>query len=142
MTIKELKAEEFDRAIGLLQEANLQYSDLDQPHIRLFGFEEEGQLVGIGGLEIFGDLALLRSVAVKKDCRGRGLGAKIVGQLERLSKESGITALFLLTNTAKDFFLTRGYQQFDRDDFPETLKQTAQFSGLCPVSAVCMKKAL
>ena len=142
MNIVELYFDEFDSVTGLLQEANLQYSDLKQPHIRLFRFDKNGKTIGVGGLEIFGNMALLRSVAVSKELQGTGSGTEVVSQIERISKGSGISALYLLTNTASGFFKSRGYQLIHRDEFPEELKQTTQFSGLCPVSAICMKKVL
>jgi hypothetical protein len=47
-----------------------------------------------------------------------------------------------LTNTAADFFKAQNYQVIHRDNFAEPLKQTAQFSGLCPISTICMMKIL
>lgn len=142
MAIKELNPEEFDSVFELLAEAKLDFSDLKQPNIRLFRFEENGLTIGAGGLEIFGDQALLRSVAVKKELQGEGLGKEMVAQIEQAARKSGIKSFYLLTNTAPEFFKSIGYQQIDRNDFAEPLKQTTQFSGLCPVSAVCMKKLL
>jgi amino-acid N-acetyltransferase len=142
MEIIELSPDQFDLVFELLAEAKLDFSDLKQPNIRLFRFEENGQTIGVGGLEIFNDQALLRSVAVKKDLQGKGLGKEMVAQIEKTARNSGIKSLYLLTNTAPDFFKSIGYQQIDRNDFAEPLKQTAQFAGLCPVSAVCMKKLL
>lgn len=142
MEIKEISPDEFDSVFELLAEAKLDFSDLKQPNIRLFRFEENGQTIGVGGLEIFDDLALLRSVALKPALHGKGLGKEIVAQIEKTARNSEIKSLYLLTNTAPDFFSSIGYQQIDRKDFAEPLKQTAQFAGLCPVSAVCMKKAL
>lgn len=142
MVIHELTFEEFDSAFELLAEAKLDFSDLKQPNIRLFRFEENGQTMGVGGLEVFNDHALLRSVAVKKELQGKGLGKEMVAQIEQAARESGIKSFYLLTNTAPEFFRSIGYQQIDRNDFAEPLKQTAQFAGLCPVSAVCMKKEL
>lgn len=142
MAIKELNPEEFDSVFELLAEAKLDFSDLKQPNIRLFRFEENGQTMGAGGLEIFGDQALLRSVAVKKELQGKGLGKEMVAQIEQAARKSGIKSFYLLTNTAPEFFKSIGYQQIERNDFAEPLKQTTQFSGLCPVSAVCMMKLL
>jgi amino-acid N-acetyltransferase len=140
MTFNELYISEFESTFALLRESKLDPSDLKQDHIRLFQFQEEEQVFGIGGLEVFGNLALLRSVAVKPDVRGKGIGKELVAQIEQVAKHSGIKALYLLTNTAPDFFKSIGYQQIHREDFAEPLKQTSQFSGLCPVSAICMKK--
>lgn len=142
MKIIELSPDHFDSVFDLLAEAKLDISDLKQPNIRLFRFEENGQIIGVGGLEIFDHQALLRSVAVKKELQGKGLGKEMVAQIEQAARESEIKSFYLLTNTAPEFFRSIGYQQIDRNDFAEPLKQTAQFAGLCPVSAVCMKKEL
>lgn len=142
MIFTEIKPNEFDTTFNLLQESKLDASDLKQPNIRLFQFTENDEIIGIGGLEIFDNQALLRSVAIRKDLQGKGIGKKLVEQIEIVAKESGISALYLLTKTASEFFKTNGYQVIHRDNFAEPLKQTAQFSGLCPVSAVCMMKML
>jgi len=142
MNLKELKSEEFETVYALLQESKLDYSDLKQPNIRVFRFEENSEVIGVGGLEIFDDLALLRSVAIKKERQSKGFGKEIVHYIEEAAKKSGIGSLYLLTNTAPVFFEAIGYLRINRDDFAESLKQTAQFSGLCPVSAVFMKKIL
>lgn len=140
MTTNELSIKEFDSVFGLLAEAKLDFSDLKQPSIRLFRFEEKEVMIGVAALEIISGEALLRSVAVKKGLQGKGLGKTIVAKMEEVARQSGIKALYLLTNTAADFFQSIGYRKIERDDFAEPLKQTAQFAGLCPVSAVCMKK--
>jgi len=142
MTIKELSPGDFEKAFNLLAESELDISDLKQPSIRLFQIGENGQISGIGGLEIYGDQALLRSVAVRKEFRGLGIGKMLVRQIEEAAIQSGIRSLYLLTTTASGFFRSLGYLQITRDEFAEPLKQTAQFNGLCPASAVCMKKEL
>lgn len=142
MTFKEINPEDFEKVVDLLAESELDISDLKQPCIRLFQIGEKGQIAGVGGLEIYGDQALLRSVAVRKDFRGKGFGKMLVIQIEKVSILSGIKSLYLLTTTASVFFQSLGYQHITRNDFAEPLKQTAQFKGLCPASAVCMKKEL
>lgn len=142
MTFNELHISEFESTFALLKESKLDPADLKQDHIRLFQFQEDEQVIGVGGLGVFGNMALLRSVAVKKALQGKGLGKEMVAQIEKTARNSGIKSLYLLTNTAPEFFRSIGYQQIDRNDFAEPLKQTAQFSGLCPVSAVCMKKEI
>jgi len=142
MNIKELNSEEFETVYDLLRESELDSSDLKQQNIRLFLFEENDQIIGVGGLEIVDNLALLRSVAISKKQQNKGLGKQLVTLIEKSAKESGISALYLLTNTATEFFKAIGYLQIHRDDFAEPLKQTAQFSGLCPVTAITMKKQI
>lgn len=69
MTFEELVPGDFATVFDLLNEAELDYSDLKQPGIRLFQLVENGILCAVGGLEIRDGQALLRSVAVKKNCR-------------------------------------------------------------------------
>ena len=142
MTFEELVPGDFTTVFELLNEAGLDYSDLKQPGIRLFQMMESGQACAVGGLETRDRQALLRSVAVKKEWQGRGLGIRLVAQIEKAAGQSGIQSLYLLTTTASGFFQSLGYSTIHRDDFAEALKQTAQFAGLCPESAVCMKKEL
>lgn len=142
MTFEELVPGDFATVFDLLNEAGLDDSDLKQPGIRLFQMVESGRVTAVGGLEIRAGQALLRSVAVKKEFRGRGLGKKLVAQIEKAAGQSGIQALYLLTTTASGFFQSLGYSPIHRDDFAAPLKQTAQFAGLCPASAICMKKEL
>ena len=94
------------------------------------------------GLEIYGTVALLRSLAVAPDGQGRGLGAALLAHAERAARQRGITALYLLTTTAEAFFARRGYVRLPRQAAPPVLRQTAEFAALCPASAVCLTKAL
>lgn len=142
MIFTELNPEEFESTFNLLEESKLDASDLKQANIRLFSMTENNELVGVGGLEIIDGVALLRSVAVSRERQKQGIGAQLVNLIEKTAKDSGLAALYLLTNTAADFFKASGYRVIHRDNFAEPLKQTAQFSGLCPVSAVCMMKIL
>jgi|SRR4030095_729224 len=129
------------QVIELLQENNLPVSDLDEGK-HLFALLQNGEVVGTGGLELFNNCALLRSVSVKKDLQNRGLGKYINKELERMSKEKGVDCLYLLTTTAKDFFCHEGYEVVDREEAPELIKNTSEFSSVCPSTAVAMRKYL
>jgi amino-acid N-acetyltransferase len=50
--------------------------------------------------------------------------------------------LYLITTTAKDFFNRQGYCIIQREKSPEAIKETAEFSSLCPSTAVVMKKQI
>jgi amino-acid N-acetyltransferase len=70
------------------------------------------------------------------------LGQKLVARVEHDAKAEGIERLVLLTETAETFFLRLGYEVTDRSNVRDELKQSAEVRSLCPVSAVCMTKAL
>jgi amino-acid N-acetyltransferase len=127
------------QVISLLQRNELPATDLDNGK-QLFALVDNDVVVGSGGLEIFHDVALLRSLSVNTALRGKGLGKVITKGLEQIARQKGIHSIFLLTTTAKDFFEKEHYVVVDRNDVPEPIKQTSEFSGLCPSTAIVMKK--
>jgi amino-acid N-acetyltransferase len=128
-------------ALALLRENDLPISDLDETKT-LFACLRNGDVIGTGGLESFRDCALLRSISVKKDLQKKGLGKFVVGGIEKLARQGGVHCLYLLTTTAKDFFTKEGYEAIDREAVPIEIKNTTEFSSICPSSATVMRKIL
>ena len=130
-------------AIRLLLEAEeLPTQDLSTSHPVFIVHYDGSLLVAAGALQRCGDVALLRSVAVTATHRGRGFGRAIVSELERTAAQSRITALILLTLTARHFFEQRGYRVIDRNEVPPAIRASAEFQSLCPATATCMSKAI
>jgi len=128
---------------SLLTECQLPTSDLSPKNLEhFFGCGTAQTPKGVVGLEIYGTVALLRSLAVATDCRGIGCGKALVAEAERYAQSKGVTELYLLTTTAADFFERLGYRRSARENAPEAIRQTKEFSGLCPSSAAVMAKAL
>jgi len=128
---------------ALLAAAGLPVADLTAARLDGFwGCGESPDLTGVVGLEIYGTVALLRSLAVAPAWRGRGLGAALLAHAERAARRRGIAALYLLTTTAEAFFTRRGYVRLPREAAPPVLRQTPEFAALCPASAACLRKAL
>ncbi len=129
------------QVIAILRQQNLPTSDIDEDKL-LYLLMDGETVIGTAGLEIFDDCALLRSVSVIMEVQGKGYGSIINGEIEKYAKESGIDCLYLLTTTAKDFFEKQGYCVIKREESPAALQQTAEFTSLCPSSAVIMKKKI
>ena len=127
--------------LALLRENDLPVSDLDETKT-LFACLSNTDVVGTGGLESFRDCALLRSISIKKDLQKKGLGKFIVGELEKLARQNGVNCLYLLTTTAGDFFTKIGYETIDREEAPIEIKNTTEFSSICPSTAKVMRKFL
>jgi len=100
--------------------------------------EIDGKIAGIGGLEYHGIYALLRSIVIITDKRNRGLGKTIIRKLVDQARDNGVTTLYLLTEDASDYFATSGFTCIDRTDVPLPIRQTRQFSSLCPTTATVM----
>lgn len=122
-----------------LQANKLPHTDIKINGNLFIGYhDEQGNLIGSGGLELYGDAALLRSIAVDESLRGKSLGKKIVEDLVAKAKNLKIKSIYLLTETAHDFFLTRGFQDVSREQVPESVRNSTEFLQVCPSSANCM----
>ncbi|HVP61087.1 MAG TPA: arsenic resistance N-acetyltransferase ArsN2 [Myxococcaceae bacterium] len=124
-------------------------SDRDLPaagaraHLGTFLVAAEGSLVvGCAGIERYGDVGLLRSVAVAKTLAKHGLGAKLVTALLETARGLGLRALYLLTTTAAGYFPRFGFETIPRDALPASLAASEELRGTCPASAVAMRLIL
>jgi N-acetylglutamate synthase-like GNAT family acetyltransferase len=95
-------------------------------------------LVGVAGLEVCRDNALLRSVAVSPEWRSHGIGRALVTRVISEAEARGIHALYLLTTTAERYFPSFGFHPTVRDTVPDDVRATAEFRGACPASATAM----
>ena len=95
-------------------------------------------IVASGGVEYYDRTVLLRSLAVAPLHRGKRIGNYVVDDLLHNVRKAGVQRVYLLTETARDFFLKKGFSVVSRDEVPEAIKQSSEFSHVCPASAVCM----
>jgi N-acetylglutamate synthase-like GNAT family acetyltransferase len=100
--------------------------------------EAGADVVGVAGLEVCCDNALLRSVAVSPTWRSHGLGRALVTRIISDAEARGINALYLLTTTAKRYFPSFGFREISRDAVPAGVRDTAEFRDACPASATVM----
>lgn len=128
---------------ALLTEARLPVADLADSHsLNLLGFRDRDCLVGVVGVEVYGRVGMLRSLAMDPTHRNTGLGAALVSNAESWAAEQGIETQYLLTTTAAQFFTRRGYEAVPRSEAPAVIAATSQFSELCPASSTFMRKVL
>jgi amino-acid N-acetyltransferase len=135
---------DFDSSIGArLQSNHLPTSDLETgTEVLLFVAGPTQQPSGVVGIQVFDSVALLRSLAVSESERGKGLGAALVHYAEQHAASLGIRTIYLLTTTAAEFFEAHGYNTINREEAPEPIVGSSQFSNLCPTSSALMAKAL
>jgi len=131
-------AEGFDAFRSLLKSSNLPADDLDYRKDLLVGYYESDAMVGTGGLEIYGPYALLRSLSVKMGIRGKSVGSTIYQFLLDEAKRKKLKAIYILTETAHGFFRKKGFQEVKREDVPEEVKKSSEFSSVCATTAAVM----
>ncbi|TAK86449.1 MAG: GNAT family N-acetyltransferase [Betaproteobacteria bacterium] len=127
----------------LLAACNLPASDLEAADFEhFFGCGVEAEPKGVVGVELYGEVGLLRSLAVEEAARGHGCGTRLVKEAEKHAVANGVEALYLLTTTAEEFFRSQGYMKIERASVPEAIRRTSEFSTLCPSTATAMVKVL
>jgi amino-acid N-acetyltransferase len=128
----------FEAFRNQLRASNLPADDLNFEKDLLVGYFEGNALVGTGGLEVYGDYGLLRSLSVKLGIRGKSVGTNITEYLIDEAKQRKLKAIYLLTETASGFFQKRGFAALEREKVPDQLKSSSEFSHVCPDGAVAM----
>ncbi len=128
--------------IALLTAEKLPVADLPEP-LENFAVSKQGDdVTGVIGLEIYGDYALLRSLAVNSKFRNQGIADGLLHHIEKLAAAKNLKAVYLLTETAPGYFIRKGYQTITRADVPAEVQQSSEFSHVCPQSAIVMQKFL
>lgn len=121
--------------------ANKLVLDGIEPHLQHFFVRLENEkITASGGLEVYGNAALLRSVAVMP--RAQGSGTALVRHLLAYARSLGVQKVVLLTETAPDFFAKLGFEVVARNAVPEALKASVEFRGACAEGAVAMRLVL
>jgi amino-acid N-acetyltransferase len=135
---------DYGDVIALLDAASLPKEDLERSSMAHFlvARDGSGKVIGAIGVERYGRAALLRSLVVAKEHRNRELGTRLVAEIEARCRSLAVADLFLLTTTARDFFARQRFQAIGRESVPMELRTAAEFTRLCPGSAVCMTKSL
>jgi amino-acid N-acetyltransferase len=129
--------------VDFLKTCHLPGEDIRRSHlIHFYLARRVGELVGVVGLQPYGEYGLLRSLAVLESQRNQGLGRSLVSIIEAHAISNGVAFLYLLTTTADRFFAKLVYQVAKRGTVPEVIKGTAEFKYICPEDALCMQKRI
>jgi amino-acid N-acetyltransferase len=126
----------------LLQASQLPLDGVQEALPTFVVAEADRDIVGVAGLELCGDDALLRSVAVRPEWRSRGLGRRLVTRVIEDAEARGIQALYLLTTTAERYFPSFGFRETTREAVPADVRATREFASACPASATVMCRPL
>ncbi len=107
-----------------------------------FVAREGTRIIGCAAVEVYGTAGVLRSLAVDIAHRGLGLGIDLTEAALEVARKRGVKTLYLLTETAADFFPRFGFQKITRAEVEPAVKGSAEFTGACPDSAVVMRRRL
>ncbi|HEV8673989.1 MAG TPA: arsenic resistance N-acetyltransferase ArsN2 [Methylomirabilota bacterium] len=140
--IAEARPDELETVLALLTEASLPREGVAE-HFRDFLVAREGgQVTGAVGMERYGESVLLRSLVVAPARRGEGLGRALAERLLDQARRRGGRQIFLLTETAPNFFARLGFRRIARDEADAAVQVSPEFRTCCPQSAVCMRREI
>lgn len=141
VSLRTAQAEDLPAVLALLGRAELPTAGVAEALPQFVIAENEGELVGVVGLELYGDSALLRSLAVEERWRRSGVGRTLIDRALAVTRERGIKDVFLLTTTAEHYFPQFGFTCVSRDSVAEAVQESPEFKGACPASAVAMRRS-
>ncbi len=102
--------------------------------------DARNQIIGVVGLESWGRQGLLRSLAVEKLQRGKGVGRELVlHTIHEARRSNKLKELFLITEAAKDYYFQFGFELVKRDEVKGLVLNSAEFQGACLLSADVMR---
>jgi amino-acid N-acetyltransferase len=89
--------------------------------------ERAGTVIACGGVEFYGESAVIRSVVVDPEAQGLGLGRRIAEQLMDKIREHGGADIYLVTADALPFWQHMGFSELSFDDWAEDPRACWQF---------------
>jgi amino-acid N-acetyltransferase len=126
--------------LSLLAEAHLPVEGVAEHFGQFFVARDGGRIIGCVGQERYGNVSLLRSLAVSPDLRRGGLGKALTKRLLDEARSSGVAEVVLLTTTAADFFARHfGFVEAERNQFDETFAASPEWGLPRCSSAACMR---
>jgi len=138
ITLRPAAQGDWHATASLLQENEL---PLDGAREHLSAFlvaTTDGVIVGCAGAEVYGDVALLRSIAVAPLLKRKGIGKMMVFRLLHDAKQRQISTLYLLTITVPEYFARLGFQHTLIENAPQALRASAEFQGAYPANSTFM----
>jgi amino-acid N-acetyltransferase len=141
-TIRAASAADQPAIRGLLSDAGLPLDGMEEAFGRGVVAESGGVVVGGAAVERYASDGLLRSVVVAPALRGTGVGRALVAATEVLARELGIRDMYLLTETAADWFGRLGYAVLDREAASDGIAGSWEFRFACVERGVLMRRTL
>lgn len=120
-------------------EVNLPTEGVTENIDNFFIIYNNNTIFGSIGIEIYGDAGLMRSVAIHPSLQGHGYGMNLVNTLENYAKKKGLKKLYLLTDTAEEFFKKLNYKVIPREKANPKIKESLEFLTLCSSSPLLEK---
>ncbi|MDF3822918.1 arsenic resistance N-acetyltransferase ArsN2 [Leptospira sp. 96542] len=140
---KNANTKEQEGIFRILEKHNLPTNDI-RPNklIKFIVAKFNNEIVGSVALELYDNLAMLRSLCVDEKYRSDNVGSSLVNKILDTARNANVTDVYLLTTTADKYFIKFGFKETNRTLAPEPIQNSSQLAEVCPSSAIFMHKKL
>lgn len=138
VVIEAAHVDDLPAILALLEKSGLPQDGLSDHVATTLVASEDHTIVGSAALELYGTVALLRSVAVADQLRGQGLGQQLTKEALKLAEQQGVTLVYLLTETASGFFPRFDFRPIPRSEVSPAIHASTEWTTACPDTAQAM----
>ena len=105
-----------------------------------FVLSNEDGIVGAVALDVLGDDAVLRALAVASTARGSGYGWMLADMAVSQARWRGVRRMYLCTESASDFFAAKfGFRVVDRSTLSKQVAASETFTAERGANLVAMR---
>jgi GNAT superfamily N-acetyltransferase len=90
--------------------------------VEFWGYEDDGALLGIMGIQPVGDVNLIRHAYVTPESQGRGIGGALLEHLTRLATRPMLVGTWAAAEWAIRFYERHGFEPVGRERSAELLR--------------------
>ena len=94
-----------------------------QSGVRFWGWEEDGKLVGVMGIQDVQDVTLIRHAYVRTANRNGGIGGKLLGELRKLTTRPVLIGTWSAATWAIRFYQKHGFRMVTPEEKDRLLKK-------------------
>jgi N-acetylglutamate synthase-like GNAT family acetyltransferase len=87
------------------------------------GWEEQGQLLGVMGIQNVQDVTLIRHAYVRTSQRGKGIGSRLIAHLKTLSDRPLLMGTWAAATWAVRFYEQHGFQLVSQEEKDRLLRK-------------------
>ncbi|MFC1534697.1 GNAT family N-acetyltransferase [Thermodesulfobacteriota bacterium] len=140
--IRECKSSDFEKIYSIINDAAIAYKDIipadrwKEPYmprdelrheiddgIFFWGYEEDGELVGVMGIQDVQDVTLIRHSYVSTIKRGQGIGTKLLSHLKQMTDRPVLIGTWADAVWATSFYEKHGFRLVTKDEKNRLLKK-------------------
>lgn len=124
---RQAQTDDVPRMVELIARAHLPPLFIEEFLDGFIAAEQNGRLIACGGIEMYGDCGVIRSVVVDEAARGLGLGGTMAELLMAKGRAAGAADVYLFTGDALAFWAGYGFLEVTFADWKAAPRVSWQY---------------